>query len=118
MTPFGKQQVMSKPVHAVWESMAQFRAAFTHPEFKADLTAYPSSVVAAPHLFQTVAVPGICVANDEIRPGIRRRLTGTARDPAHPPGIAQFLGRGKRLIPKVGVRRIVIIRMIGPSPGR
>jgi heme-degrading monooxygenase HmoA len=48
--------------YAVWESMAHFRTAFTHPEFKAGLAAYPSSVVATPHLFQTVAVPGICVA--------------------------------------------------------
>lgn len=47
---------------AVWESTAQYRTAFTHPEFKASLAAYPSSVVATPHLFQKVAVPGICVA--------------------------------------------------------
>ena len=48
--------------YAVWESMTHYRAAFTHPEFKANLVAYPSSVVATPHLFQKVAVPGICVA--------------------------------------------------------
>src|SRR5689334_6936121 len=48
--------------YAVWESTADFRAAFTHPEFRAQLTAYPASAVATPHLFQTVAVPGICVA--------------------------------------------------------
>jgi heme-degrading monooxygenase HmoA len=48
--------------YGVWESTADYRAAFTHPEFKASLTAYPSSVVATPHLFQRVAVPGICVA--------------------------------------------------------
>jgi heme-degrading monooxygenase HmoA len=48
--------------YGVWESTAAYRAAFTHPEFIASLTAYPSSVVATPHLFQTVAVPGICVA--------------------------------------------------------
>jgi heme-degrading monooxygenase HmoA len=47
---------------AVWESTADFRAAFTHPEFRAKLSAYPSSAVASPHLFQKVAVPGICVA--------------------------------------------------------
>ena len=47
---------------AVWESTAAFRAAFTHPEFVAKLTAYPSSAVATPHLFQKVAVPGVCVA--------------------------------------------------------
>ena len=48
--------------YAVWESTADYRAAFTHPEFRAKLSAHPSSVVASPHLFQTVAVPGICVA--------------------------------------------------------
>lgn len=48
--------------YAVWESTADFKAAFTHPEFRAKLSAYPSSAVASPHLFQKVAVPGICVA--------------------------------------------------------
>ena len=48
--------------YAVWQSIAEFRAAFTHPEFKAKLLAYPSSAVASPHLFQKIAVPGICVA--------------------------------------------------------
>ncbi|WP_233855707.1 antibiotic biosynthesis monooxygenase family protein [Paraburkholderia sp. HD33-4] len=48
--------------YAVWESTAHFRAAFSHPEFKASLAAYPSSAIASPHLFQKVAVPGICVS--------------------------------------------------------
>src|SRR5438094_7535929 len=48
--------------YAVWESTAHFRAAFAHPEFLAKLAAYPSSAAASPHLFQKVAVPGICVA--------------------------------------------------------
>jgi heme-degrading monooxygenase HmoA len=48
--------------YAVWESTADFRAAFTHPEFRAKLSAYPSSAVASPHLFQKVAVAGVCVA--------------------------------------------------------
>jgi heme-degrading monooxygenase HmoA len=47
---------------AVWETTADFRAAFTHPEFRARLSAYPASAVASPHLFQKVAIPGICVA--------------------------------------------------------
>jgi heme-degrading monooxygenase HmoA len=47
--------------YAVWESNAHFRAAFTHPEFRAKIAAYPASAVASPHLFQKVAVPGICV---------------------------------------------------------
>jgi heme-degrading monooxygenase HmoA len=48
--------------YAVWESTDAFRAAFSHPEFQAKLSSYPASAVAAPHLFQKVAVPGICVA--------------------------------------------------------
>jgi heme-degrading monooxygenase HmoA len=48
--------------YAVWESTTAFRAAFSHSEFRAKLTTYPASAVASPHLFQTVAVPGICVA--------------------------------------------------------
>jgi heme-degrading monooxygenase HmoA len=48
--------------YAVWESTEAFRAAFSHPQFRAGLKAYPSSAVASPHLFQKVAVPGVCVA--------------------------------------------------------
>ena len=47
---------------AVWESTETYAAAFSHPEFLATLSAYPASVVAAPHLFQKVAVPNVCVA--------------------------------------------------------
>ena len=48
--------------YAIWESTAAFRAAFSHPDFQAKFPDYPSSVVAAPHLFEKVAVPGFCVA--------------------------------------------------------
>jgi len=48
--------------YAIWASTADFRVAFTHPEFREKLSKYPSSAVASPHLFQKVAVPGICVA--------------------------------------------------------
>lgn len=48
--------------YAVWESTADFRAAFTHLDFLAKIAAYPSSAVAMPHLFAKVAVSGICVA--------------------------------------------------------
>ncbi len=48
--------------YAVWESTAAFRAAFANPEFRAKLAAYPASAVASPHLFEKVAVSGICVA--------------------------------------------------------
>ena len=47
---------------AVWESAAALRAAFTSPEFRAHAAHYPDSAVTQPHLFQKVAVPGICVA--------------------------------------------------------
>jgi heme-degrading monooxygenase HmoA len=48
--------------YAVWESVRDFRDAFSSPEFRSKLTRYPESTVASPHLFQKVAVPGICLA--------------------------------------------------------
>ena len=48
--------------YAVWESVAHFRAAFSHPAFHSALAAYPSSAVASPHLFSKVAVPNLCTA--------------------------------------------------------
>ena len=46
---------------AVWESVEAFRDAFGDPRFQETFTRYPDSTVASPHLFQKVAVPGICV---------------------------------------------------------
>jgi len=48
--------------YAVWEKTADFRTAFTNPGFRAKLSVYPSSAIATPHLFQKVAVAGVCVA--------------------------------------------------------
>jgi heme-degrading monooxygenase HmoA len=48
--------------YVVWESTEAVRTAFAYPEFVGKLPAYPSSVVARPHLFQKVAVPGFCTA--------------------------------------------------------
>lgn len=48
--------------YAVWESVAHFRQAFTHPSFAAALAAYPSSAVASPHLFSRVAVANLCTS--------------------------------------------------------
>lgn len=48
--------------YAVRESMQTFRDAFGNPEFRAKLDRYPASSVASPHLFEKVAVPGVCVA--------------------------------------------------------
>ena len=47
--------------YAVWESVAHFRAAFGHPEFKSALEHYPSSTIASPHLFTRVTVANLCV---------------------------------------------------------
>lgn len=47
---------------AVWESAHALRAAFSSPEFQAHTARYPGSTVTQPHLFEKVAVPGICVA--------------------------------------------------------
>jgi heme-degrading monooxygenase HmoA len=48
--------------YAVWQSVTDFRAAFSHPDFQNALSAYPDSASAAPHLFEKIAVPNICVA--------------------------------------------------------
>jgi heme-degrading monooxygenase HmoA len=47
---------------AVWQSVADFRRAFSQPEFRKSLDAYPPSTIASPHLFQRIAVRNICVA--------------------------------------------------------
>jgi len=47
--------------YAVWESVAHFRAAFNHPDFKQALAHYPASATASPHLFTTLTVPNLCV---------------------------------------------------------
>ena len=47
---------------AVWESAAALRTAFVSPEFQSHVGRYPESATTSPHLFEKVAVPGICVA--------------------------------------------------------
>ncbi len=47
--------------YGVWESVEDFKRAFTHPESQALSKHYPVSLVASPHLFKKVAVPRICV---------------------------------------------------------
>jgi heme-degrading monooxygenase HmoA len=47
--------------YAVWESVAHFRRAFEHPDFKRSLERYPATTVASPHLFKRVSVPNLCV---------------------------------------------------------
>jgi quinol monooxygenase YgiN len=47
---------------AVWESAGALGKAFRSPEFQEHAAAYPAGITAAPHVFEKVAVPGICVA--------------------------------------------------------
>jgi len=47
--------------YAVWESVAHFRAAFTHPEFKEAMEHYPPAAIASPHLFTRLTVPNLGV---------------------------------------------------------
>ena len=47
--------------YALWRSVAHFRTAFSHPDFKQALAHYPSSAVASPHLFTRLSVPNLCV---------------------------------------------------------
>lgn len=47
--------------YAVWESVEAYKRVFFNPEFQARMQHYPPSAVASPHLFEKVAVPGICV---------------------------------------------------------
>ncbi len=44
---------------AVWESSRALGEAFRSPEFQERASRYPDSAVAAPHVFERVAVPGI-----------------------------------------------------------
>lgn len=46
---------------AVWESAHALARAVRTPGFQAHLARYPDSAVAAPHVFERIAVPGICV---------------------------------------------------------
>ena len=48
--------------YAIWDSVSDFRAAFSSPEFQNALGHYPSSAVTAPHLFEKIAVPNCCTA--------------------------------------------------------
>jgi heme-degrading monooxygenase HmoA len=48
--------------YAVWESSEHFKRAFSHPEFRSHLLHYPASTRVSPHLFQKLAMPGICVS--------------------------------------------------------
>jgi heme-degrading monooxygenase HmoA len=44
---------------AEWESAEALGRAFASPEFQQSLQRYPDSVVASPHVFEKIAVPGV-----------------------------------------------------------
>ncbi|MEM7749894.1 MAG: antibiotic biosynthesis monooxygenase family protein [Pseudomonadota bacterium] len=48
--------------YAVWESVGDFRSAFSNPEFQSALGHYPSTAVTAPHLFEKISVSNCCTA--------------------------------------------------------
>jgi heme-degrading monooxygenase HmoA len=47
---------------AEWESASALGNAFRSPDFQRCASRYPEGVVASPHVFKKVAVPGICGA--------------------------------------------------------
>jgi quinol monooxygenase YgiN len=47
---------------AQWESARALATAFSSPGFQARRAQYPDSVVASPHVFERIAVRGICDA--------------------------------------------------------
>ena len=46
--------------YAVWESTEHLKRAFNSPEVQSKLERYSPSVVASPHLFKKIVIPGIC----------------------------------------------------------
>lgn len=47
---------------SVWESAQALLQAHDNPEFREKVKGYPEGTVSSPHLFQRIAVEGVCVA--------------------------------------------------------
>ncbi len=47
---------------AIWESTEALFNAYTQPEFQQAAAKYPEGVTAYPHIFEKIAIEGICVA--------------------------------------------------------
>jgi heme-degrading monooxygenase HmoA len=47
---------------AVWESTEALFAAFRQPQFQAAAAKYPEGITAYPHVYEKIAVEGVCVA--------------------------------------------------------
>ena len=50
--------------YTLWESVDAYRHASADPSLQIGAARYPDSTVSSPHLFEPVAVPGICVGVD------------------------------------------------------
>jgi heme-degrading monooxygenase HmoA len=64
---------------AEWESARALADAFLSPDFQDHIASYPPSAVAAPHLFEKVAVPGICGGRPLPGPGSGRAQAASPR---------------------------------------
>jgi hypothetical protein len=63
MQVLGERPMMRRCPRRSFKGLAKaLDAIITQPEFRGRLARYPASAVASPHLFEKVAVPGICVA--------------------------------------------------------
>jgi hypothetical protein len=66
----GEKKILAPTARRVAVMLALIRAPFVwpstnpiaNPEFRTKLSASPSSAVASPHLFEKIAVPGLCGA--------------------------------------------------------
>lgn len=47
---------------SVWETSEALKDAFSSPEFQDKAKRYPDGIVVFPHIFQKVAIDGVCVA--------------------------------------------------------
>ncbi|NDL56882.1 antibiotic biosynthesis monooxygenase family protein [Phytoactinopolyspora mesophila] len=47
---------------AVWESTESLFRAFSNPEFQQKSAKYPDGIIAYPHVYEKVAVDGVCTA--------------------------------------------------------
>ena len=88
--------------YAIWESTEAFRAAFTHPEFVAKLSAYPSSAVAAAPVSES--------RRSRYLHGVRAR--GNQGNARHSPGCCASL------VPRTSPQKMLASLWISCAPQR
>ncbi len=64
--------------YAVFENTASFAATNDQPEFGPLRAVYPDSATAHPHLFRRVAIPGICVGEEDGRTELQAKAAWKA----------------------------------------